>query len=130
MKVYLLRGDLDYHWLQPVEPSSWNWRGGAPVSFAWPEPELKLPNGSDREEFVPVDCLGVNAAADGPVLSAYAVARLAGLLRPAGELWPVRVLGHRYWWFNCLARLDALDLPQTEADWDVVGGDWGEFRWI
>ncbi len=51
-------------------------------------------------------------------------------MAPSGEFWPVDVLGHRYWWFNCLATLDALDADSTDAEWEVVAGDWGAFRWI
>src|SRR4051812_12123114 len=99
MKLYLLRGDLDYHWLQPGEPGVWHWRSGAPISAEWRVPELRLADGRESWPFVPVDCLAVNSGSDGPVLSDYAVGVLGDLLRSAGELWPVRVLGHQYWWF-------------------------------
>ena len=130
MKLYLLRGDLDFHWLRPVDEAPWPWRGGVPVAQSWQEPSLTTSDEDDANEFLPVDCLPMNTGSDGPILSDYAKCVLEALLLPAGELWPVRVLGHRYWWFNCLARIDALDPDQTDADWDEVEGDWGSFRWI
>jgi hypothetical protein len=129
MRVYVLRGDLDYHWLQPSEEAGWSWRGGVPVSFPWREPSFTLLD-EDESEFVPVDYLSMNTGCDGPILSDFARGVLADVMTPAGEFWPVTVLGRRYWWFNCLAQADALDLEATQAEWEVVRGDWGEFRWI
>lgn len=130
MKLYVVRGDLDFAWLQPAGEGDWSWRGGVPVSWAWREPEFTLPAETIQQGFLPVDCLAMNTGADGLILSDYARDKLHDLLSPAGEFWPVRVLGHRYWWFNCLARVDGLDPARTEADWGVVEGEWGEFRWI
>ena len=129
MKVYVLQGDPDYHWLRPCEVADWNWRGGVPIAFAWKEPSLQLAD-EDGSEFVGVDCFAMNTGADGPILGDYARRALQQLIGAAGEFWPVRVLGHRYWWFNCLAQVDALDPDATEADWEAVSGEWGEFRWI
>ncbi|HXE53922.1 MAG TPA: DUF1629 domain-containing protein [Tepidisphaeraceae bacterium] len=131
MKLYSFGGDLDYHWLRPADGRDWDWRGGAPITFKWRTPELDLADvDRDPGEFVPVDCLLMSSGCDGPILSDFAREALGDLLQPAGEFWPVSVLGLRYWWFNCLAGVDALDRAATEADWDVVSGDWGEFRWI
>lgn len=130
MRLYLLRGDLDYDWLRPADPRRWHWRSGVPVSFEWRTPQLELQDSDDRNGFVPVDCLAMNTGCDGPILSGFAVEALGELLRPAGEVWPVRVLARQYWWFNCLALANVLDCEGTEADWEVVRGDWGEFRWI
>lgn len=130
MKLHLLQGDLDFHWLQPADGALWNCRGGVPVAVPWQAPRLLLSPDDAADEFLPVDCLSMNAGCDGPILSGYAREALGGLLAPAGEFWPVDVLGHRYWWFNCLATVEALDADRTDAEWDVVDGDWGQFRWI
>ncbi len=125
-----MRGDLDFHWLRPVDGVPWPWRGGVPVGLPWQEPSLTTSDRDEAGEFLPVDCLPMNTGSDGPILSDYARMVLEDLLLPAGEFWPVQVLGHQYWWFNCLASLDALDLARTDADWDEVEGEWGSFRWI
>src|SRR3954470_15001096 len=130
MKLYLLRGDLDYGWLQPVEPAAWRWRGGTPVSFKWQVPELGPLRTDGAHPFMAVDCLAMNTGCDGPILSEFAVQVLGRQLQQAGETWPVRVLGQRYWWFNCLASVEGLDPAKTDADWEMVDGEWGEFRWI
>ena len=72
----------------------------------------------------------MNTGSDGPILSDFARNVLDDILSPAGEFWPVQVLGHQYWWFNCLASVNALDVDRTDADWDEVDGEWGSFRWI
>jgi len=130
MELFSVRGDLDFHWLRPADSGTWPWRGGVPVTFAWHEPELEPDPADSEEEFIPVDCLPMNTGCDGLILSDFARRTLEGLLLPAGELWPVRVLGHQYWWYNCLAMVNALDRDVTDADWEVVEGEWGEFRWI
>ena len=72
----------------------------------------------------------MNTDGDGPLISRYARDGLGSLLAGAGEFWPVEVLGHEYWWFNCLTTADALDLAETDAEWGEVAGDWGGLRWI
>src|SRR4051812_35597576 len=118
MKLYLLRADLDYGWLQPVEPLAWRWRGGTPVSFKWRAPELGPRWTDGNQAFMAVDCLAMNTGCDGPILSDFAVQVLGRELHEAGETWPVRVLGERYWWFNCLATVSGLDPAKTDADWE------------
>ena len=130
MKLYLLRGDLDFHWLRPADDATWQARGGVRVAVPWREPKLAPSTDETGTEFLPVDCLPMNTGCDGPILSGFAQDALAGLIGPAGEFWPVGVLGFRYWWFNCLATVDALDADSTDAEWSAVDGDWGEFRWI
>jgi hypothetical protein len=130
MRVYLVRGDLAFGWLRPVRDGSWHWRGGAPVSWPWQETEFAVASENAVAEFVAVDCLAMNTGVDGLILSQFARTKLDALLSPAGEFWPVRVLGRQYWWFNCLACIDALDRRRTDADWSVVEGDWGSFHWI
>jgi hypothetical protein len=128
MKLFLVRGDLDFHWLRPAGNDGWSWRGGVPVSWAWTEPNLTVSEAG--AEFLAVDCLPMNTGCDGLILSGFARSVLGEMLRPAGEFWPVRVQGREYWWFNCLASVDALDPSGTEADWEEVSGDWGSLRWI
>lgn len=128
--MYLARGDLAFAWLRPVHEESWHWRGGMPVSWRWDEASLTTPAEASAEEFIAADCLSMNTGADGFILSQFARSKLEPLLSAAGEFWPVRVLGYQYWWFNCLACVDALDRRRTDADWDAVEGDWGSFRWI
>ena len=130
MKVHLLRGDLDFDWLRPADGLMWNCRGGVPVGSAWPTPQLLVSADDSKVEFIPVDCIPMNTGCDGPILSRFAREVLGDLLASAGEFWPVSVYGHEYWWYNCLATINALDCDSTDAEWGVVGGDWGEFRWI
>lgn len=130
MRVHLVRGDPAFGWLRPVRDELWNWRGGAPVSWPWEEAEFAVASENAAAEFVAVDCLIMNTGVDGLIVSEFARSRLDALLSTAGEFWPVRVLGHQYWWFNCLACIDALDRQRTDADWSVVEGDWGAFHWI
>ena len=129
MRLYLVRGDLAFTLLQPVPEGSWRWRGGVPVSPPWEEQELTDPT-TTADEFLPVDCLAMNTGFDGFILSEFARAKLHPLLAPLGEFWPVRVFGYRYWWFNCLSCIEALDRQRTDADWSAVEGDWGTFHWI
>lgn len=98
--------------------------------WRWEEAEFTVAAENAPEEFVAVDCLPMNTEADGLIVSEFARSKLEEVLAPAGEFWPVRVLGHRYWWFNCIARVEALDRRRTDADWSVIKGDWGSFRWI
>ena len=130
MELYLLRGDLDFHWLRTAHNVTWPWRGGVPVTAPWPEPSLALHDDDGAKAFLPVDCLPLNTGSDGLIISDYAREVLQATLLQAGELWPVRVLGRPYWWFNCLATVNGLDRLMTDADWEVIDGDWGEFRWI
>lgn len=96
----------------------------------WRVPRLVLPADEEPGRFLPADCLPMNTGCDGPIISDFAREVLDILLRPAGEFWPVDVLGHRYWWFNCLAVAEALDTEQTEADWGSVESGPSEIRWI
>ena len=130
MNLHLLQGDLDFHWLRPAGGGLWPWRGGVPATLPWKEPRLTVSDDDCATSFLPVDCLAMNTGSDGPVLSSYARDVLEEALISAGEVWPVRVLKHRYWWFNCLACVDALDAERTDADWDEVEGEQGPFRWI
>ena len=131
MRLHLLQGDLDFHWLRPADDVLWEWRGGTPVIGPWVVPRLALyADDPATDDFLPVDCLPMNTGCDGPILSSYARKVLEDLLGSAGEFWPVKVLDHDYWWFNCLASQDALDLEGTDAEWAVVDGAWGSFRWI
>jgi len=81
-------------------------------------------------DFLPSDCFPMNTGTDGPILSDFARKSLELLLSPAGEFWPVQLLNRRYWWFNCLACVDALDTTLTDGDWETISGDWGTFRWM
>ena len=129
MRLYLARGDLAFSSLRPVPEGAWRWRGGAPVAHDWDEPRLTACDGAPGE-FIPVDCMAMSTGIDGFILSDFAREALDLLLRSAGEFWPVSVCGRRYWWFNCLASLEALDRRRTDADWSTVEGSWGSFRWI
>lgn len=130
MKLFSVRGDLDFHWLRSADNAIWPLRGGIAVTSPWPEPSLVPSPEGPPEDFIPVDCLPMNTGCDGLILSDYAREALEPLLLPAGELWPVRVLGQQYWWFNCLSTVRALDSVATDAEWETLEGDWGEFRWI
>lgn len=130
MQLFSVRGDPDFHWLRLADSVTWPWRGGIPVNRPWPEPNLIPFYEGAGSEFLAVDCLGLNAGSDGLILSDYAREALEVTLSTAGELLPVKLLGRRHWWFNCLAAANALDCALTDADWEVVQGDWGEFRWI
>lgn len=130
MRLYLLRGDLDFHWLRPVDEEIWHCRGGVPVDFAWKEPSLALSADESDPEPIAVDCFAMNTGCDGLILSGYARDVLGELLSSAGEFWPVKHMAQQYWWFNCLASVDALDAAASDAEWDSVDGDWGRFRWI
>ena len=100
------------------------------MAASWQEPKLTVEAGDKESDFLPVDCFSMNTGSDGPLLSQYARDVLGEQLQDAGEFWPVEVLGYRYWWFNCLASVAALDPARTEAEWGVVDGEWGEFKWI
>ncbi len=118
MQVFLLRADSDYHVLRPEDGAFWLGRSGTPVSGAWRAPRL-LPYDEAPGEaaaLLPVDCLPLDAAADGLVLSERGRTILGPLLEQCGELWPVRVRDSAYWWFNCLASVDVL-APTTQGEW-------------
>ena len=122
MRVYLLRGDPDYHVLAAADGFAWLGASGRPVAGDWPVPRLGLFADDPAGGFLAVDCLPVGVAADGVVLSGRARGALGGVLEGAGELLPVEVVGVPYWWFNCLARVDALSATGTIADWVGVEG--------
>lgn len=130
MRLHLLRGDLAFHWLRPLDKGLWDWRGGVPVNFAWKEPSLTLSADGSEPEPIAVDCFAMNTGCDGLILSGHAREVLQELMSPTGEFWPVKVLEQQYWWFNCLASVDALDAAASDAEWDAVEGEWGKFRWI
>ncbi len=129
MRLFLVRSDLAFTLLRAAPEGSWRWRGGVPVSEPWAVPSLEAVEGS-AEPFIAADCFTTNGGSDGLILSDFARAVLDPVLSPAGEFWPVRVLERRYWWFNCIACVDALDREATDADWGLVEGGWGSFRWI
>ncbi len=129
MRLYLVRGDLAFSLLQPIPDAGWQWRGGVPAALPWEAPYL-IPLGGEDAEFIEADCFSLNTGTDGFIVSEFARAKLDALLSPAGEFLPIRVCGRPYWWFNCLVAVEALDRDQTEADWGLVEGDWGSFRWI
>lgn len=129
MRVFVVRSDTAFTLLRPSREELWTWRGGAPITDDWKCPDLIVAEGG-AGEFIAADCLELNSGTDGLILSDFALDRLDALLRPAGEFWPVKVVGRRYWWFNCLACVEALDRERTDADWSQVGGEWGSFRWI
>ena len=130
MNVFLVRGDPDFCYIRPTDNETWHWRSGVPVPLPWLEPSLTVSSESSNEEFLAVDCLPMDTGADGPIISDFARQVLELLLSPVGEFWPVRVLDRRYWWFNCLSCVNALDRAYTDAEWESVSGHWGEFRWI
>lgn len=129
MFLSLLHGDHAFSTLRPAVEHMWQVRGGKRVLDTWNEVEFTELNNVE-DEFIAVDCLTMNTEADGFLVSAYAREVLAPLLVEAAQFLPVRVLGRRYWWLNCIASLDALDLDNTDADWSTVRGDWGSFSWI
>lgn len=129
MRLFVVRSDLAFTLLRPVSEASWRWRGGAPVSDHWENVELTVAEGTESG-FIGVDCLELISGNDGPILSEFARDRLDTLLSPSGEFLPVSVMGRRYWWFNCVATVEALDRKETDCDWSVVDGDWGSFSWI
>jgi hypothetical protein len=128
MMLYLLREDLDFGLLRSVDDTPELLHGGVPVTILWKDPILAA--AASSEQFVPVDCLSLNAGIDGPILSNYARYVLNDILLSAGQWLPVMAHGYQYWWFNCLAYVDALDIERTEAEWDEVSGKWGSYRWI
>ena len=128
MRLSLIRSDLAFTLLRAVPEGSWRWRGGVPVAEPWEVPLLV--GEEDGQAFVPVDCFTMNTGSDGLILSEFARSVLDSTLSSIGEFWPVRVQDHSYWWFNCLACVDALDRAGTDADWGLVEGAWGSFRWI
>lgn len=115
--------------LRAVPEGSWRWRGGVPVTDGWEVPSLVSCEDTEAT-FIPVDCLTMNTGTDGLILSEFARSTLGPLLSAAGEFWPVRVFERSYWWFNCLACVEALDRAGTDAEWGLVDGEWGTFRWI
>ncbi len=129
MRLFVVRSDRAFTLLRPVSEALWRWRGGAPITDTWTGSELTVSEGAEGD-FIGVDCLELISGADGFILSEFAREKLDELLSGAGEFWPVTVVGRPYWWFNCLASVDALDRERTDADWNVVRGDWGSFSWI
>ena len=129
MQVFVVRSDLAFPLLRPVLEGGWRWRGGVPVGDDWVTADLTISAGK-ASDFVAVDCMELISGVDGLILSDFARDRLGAVLEPVGEFWPVTVFERSYWWFNCLACVEALDREQTDADWSVVRGDWGSFSWI
>lgn len=129
MRLFVVGSDPAFPLLQPAREGPWCWRGGVAAERDWDIQDLELAEGGEPD-FIEVDCFGLNTGSDGFVVSEHAMGAVERSLAPLGEFLPVRVLGHRYFWFNCLARVDALDRGTTEAEWGLVEGAWGSFRWI
>ena len=130
MRLYFLRGDLDFYWLQTLDDAPWPWRGGVPVESSWAEPTLTVSEKKLAETFLPVDCMSMNTGSDGPILSSYARDVLGEMLSPAGQFLPVRVQDHQYWWFNCLSCVSALDPERTDAEWNRIRVNENFYKWI
>lgn len=129
MRLFLTRSDLAFTLLRAVPEGSWQWRGGVSAADGWKVPQLVSADGNE-DAFIPVDCFTLSTGSDGLILSEFGRARLGDLLGSAGEFLEVKVFERSYWWFNCLACTDAIDRRSTDADWGLVEGEWGSFRWI
>lgn len=128
MFISILRGDFALGVVEAAPGHIWPVPGGTSI-HKWKELDL-VEVGFVDDEFIAADCLTMNTGADGSLLSEYAVEMLTPLLVDSAQLLPVRIMGHRYWWLNCIAAIDCLDRENTDADWNTISGDWGSFRWI
>ena len=128
MFISILRGDFALGMVEAASGDIWQAPGGTFIQ-KWKEPSL-IKVGFANEEFIAADCLIMNTGADGVVLSNYAFEVLTPLLATAAQLLPVRVMGHPYWWLNCIALTDCLDLQSIDVDWCEVSGNWGSSKWI
>lgn len=111
--IFLFQGDVDFIGAGG-RPLDVNLVPGVSQAIGWGVPEA-VPY--DVADFVLLDCVHMLSGGEFALLSERARSVLEPLLGEHGEFLPVRLLGHVYWWFNCLTVADCLSSDARGMDW-------------